>query len=276
MRYRIGTATVTLSFVFTGLLALSACKPDYPACKSDDHCAEKGEVCVNGTCQECRDDEQCITKHGEGHECFEGRCEVKPECRADGDCAEKGEGLVCRSNACVPECTANEDCGADMKCETNRCVPAGCVADQECGPGMACVDGACEAVDATKVSAQCRPMNPESGDTVALGAVQFDFDKYDIRIDARDILNQNAGCLQEAGQIEIIIEGHCDERGTQEYNLALGEKRASAVRAYLRNMGVDPNRVRTRSKGENEPVCSASTEACYERNRRVEFIQVRR
>ena len=275
MRNRIGTVVAAAGFVLAAF-AFAGCSPTYPACENDEHCADKGEVCVNGTCQECRDDEMCIEKHGEGHECFEGRCEVKPECRTDGDCADKGEGLVCRSNACVPECTADEDCASGMRCEENRCVAAGCVADQECGPGMACVDGACVESEGTKISSECQPMNPASGDVVALGTVHFDFDRYDIRADARSILDQNVKCLEEAPSVEIILEGHADERGTQEYNLALGEKRANAVKSYLRNMGIDPSRMITRSKGENEPLCTERTESCYARNRRVEFIQRRR
>jgi peptidoglycan-associated lipoprotein len=112
-------------------------------------------------------------------------------------------------------------------------------------------------------------------DVVALETVNFDFDKYDLTISARGALDQNAKCLEEAPGVTIVIEGHCDERGTQEYNLALGEKRANTVRGYLRNLGIDVSRMQTRSKGENEPVCNGASEDCYAQNRRVQFLQER-
>lgn len=266
-------------FLAAVFLSLSACKPKYPKCESDDHCTEKGEVCVNGTCQECREDTQCVTKHGEGHECVNGRCEVKPECRADADCASVGEGLVCRSNKCVPECTSTEDCPSGTKCESQKCV-AECAQDVDCGPGRVCQNGACaqaETSSTTNISAACRPMNASGGEVVSLQTVLFDFNEFELTVDARNSLNQNAECLkQTGGTLQIILEGHADERGTQEYNLALGEKRANAVRSYLRNLGIDGNVMQTRSKGENEPVCNDASEACFSRNRRVEFIQRRR
>jgi peptidoglycan-associated lipoprotein len=116
-------------------------------------------------------------------------------------------------------------------------------------------------------------MGGGSGEVVALGTVNFDFDRYELTLDARGALEQNAKCLEEAPGVTIVIEGHCDERGTQEYNLALGEKRANTVKSYLRNLGVDTSRMQTRSKGENEPVCNGAGENCYSQNRRVQFIQ---
>ena len=274
MRFRLATL-VSFSAVSL-LLAVSGCKPTYPACESDEHCAEKNEVCLNQQCQECRDDTQCDAKHeGSTHECLSGRCEVKPECRTDAECSDAGEGMVCRSNKCVPECTTTEDCPSGEVCESSRCVATGCVTDQECGAGMSCVEGDCVVASAENISSACRSMNPGSGDSIALGTVQFGFNDYDLTVNARSILDQNAECLQEDTTVTLVLEGHCDERGTQEYNLALGEKRANAVKSYLRNLGVDTSRLRTRSKGENEPVCNSDSESCFEQNRRVEFLQSR-
>jgi peptidoglycan-associated lipoprotein len=253
-------------------LAASGCKPSYPKCDNDDHCAEKGEVCVNGQCQECRDDTQCAEKYTEEErECVGGRCEVKPECRIDSDC----DGLVCRGNKCVPECAADADCPEGFSCQEQKCVGQ-CENDVDCGPGRVCIDSVCQdqAADATNVSAACRPMSG-GADVVALETVNFDFDKYDLTISARGALDQNAKCLEEAPGVTIVIEGHCDERGTQEYNLALGEKRANTVRGYLKNLGIDVSRMQTRSKGENEPVCNGASEDCYAQNRRVQFLQER-
>lgn len=254
-------------------LLVAACKPTYPKCNADDDCKEKGEVCLNGQCQECRDDAQCVEKRGEGFACVEGRCEQKAECTNDSDCAKVGEGLVCRANACVPECTTNEDCPAGARCEDQRCV-AECSQDVDCGPGRSCVDGACQdGGGAMNISAQCRPMDSASGQVVATETVQFGFNEYDLTPEAQQSLEQSAECLKQAPAVRIVLEGHADERGTQEYNLALSERRAAAVQSYLRNLGIEPGRLQIQPKGENEPVCDQSSEDCWARNRRVEFIQ---
>ncbi len=251
-----------------------ACKPTYPKCDKDENCKEKGEVCVNGTCQECRDDASCVQKHGEGFACVDGRCEQKRECTADADCAKVGAGLVCRSNKCVPECATNSDCPSGKRCENQKCV-AECTQDVDCGPNRFCVDGACsdQPAGAARVSAQCRPMSPRPGEILALETVHFDFDKFDLTPSARQVLDKDAGCLKELPQVKVVLEGHCDERGTQEYNLALGEKRAATVETYLKNQGIEAGRLVTRSKGENQPVCEEHTEDCWAKNRRVELLQ---
>jgi peptidoglycan-associated lipoprotein len=258
-----------------GLLLVACNKPNYPKCETDEHCKEKGEVCVNGQCQECREAKQCADKHGANYECVTGRCESKPECRADGDCTTVGAGLVCRSSKCVPECAANEDCPSGKKCDSKKCV-AECSVDVDCGPNRSCVNGSCQdraPEQATKISAACRPMNATPGQVVAVPTVRFEFDKFDLTVEARSDLDRAAQCLREAPQVVVVLEGHADERGTQEYNLALGEKRATSVRGYLRNLGVETARLQTRSKGKNEPVCSDPNEGCWSKNRRVEFLQ---
>ena len=275
MRLRLGTL---ISFTASvPLLALAGCKPTYPACESDDHCADKKEVCINKQCQECRDDAQCTAKYGDDkHECVSAKCELKPESRANADCASVGEGLVCRSNKCVPECAANEDCASGFKCDSQKCVPE-CEIDIDCGPGAVCKNGRCEQEGeaATKVSSACNPLNPGAGEVIRLDTVAFDFNEFDLTVDARGLLDQGAQCLQQTPGVTIVIEGHADDRGTVEYNMALGEKRANAVKTYLKNLGVSTSRMQTRSKGENEPMCSAETESCWARNRRVQFIQKR-
>ncbi|MEE8410387.1 MAG: OmpA family protein [Myxococcota bacterium] len=274
MRLHLGNALAVTLIAAT--LTVTGCKPNYPACNSDEHCAEKGEVCINKECQECGDDSQCAAKYpGEDRECVGGRCDVKPECRLDDDCESVGAGLVCRGNKCVAECATDEDCPAGAKCENQTCI-AECEQDVDCGPGRVCANGMCQDEDrgGTEISSACRPMGG-GGDVVSLDTVNFDFNQYDLTVSARGALDQNAECMNEAPGVTIVIEGHCDERGTQEYNLALGEKRANTVKSYLRNLGVKTSRMRTRSKGENEPTCRRTTEACWSENRRVEFIQSR-
>lgn len=100
-----------------------------------------------------------------------------------------------------------------------------------------------------------------------LGAAFFDLDQSTIRGEARAVLQKNAEWMQRWPSTRIAIEGHCDSRGTSEYNLALGERRAVAVRDYLVSLGVAPDRVTTVSKGKEAPVCSEENESCWQQNR---------
>jgi len=129
-----------------------------------------------------------------------------------------------------------------------------------------------------------RPASPSS----SLGAAQrgtapaggplkdihFDFDKYDLRADARDVLKANAAWLKANGSARVEIEGHCDERGTNEYNLALGAKRAQAAKDYLASLGISQARLSTISYGEELPVCKEQNEGCWQKNRRARSVVV--
>jgi peptidoglycan-associated lipoprotein len=105
-----------------------------------------------------------------------------------------------------------------------------------------------------------------------LGDVYFDFDKSDLRDEARSRLARNADWLKAHTEFEVTIEGHCDERGTNEYNLALGERRAAAAKDYLSSLGVGASRLRTLSYGEERPQCMDQGESCWSRNRRAHFV----
>lgn len=105
--------------------------------------------------------------------------------------------------------------------------------------------------------------------------VLFDFDRYDIRSDARPILDSVAAWMNSHRGISITIEGHCDERGTNEYNLALGERRAKAAREYLSLLGVSPGRMNIMTYGEEKPICTESNEDCWQKNRRAHFVLVK-
>jgi peptidoglycan-associated lipoprotein len=98
--------------------------------------------------------------------------------------------------------------------------------------------------------------------------VFFDYDSYEIRPDAQDTLKKQAAFLQQYGQYRVTVEGHCDERGTREYNLALGERRANAVKNYLVALGVDPNRLQTISYGKERPAVEGHDESSWAQNRR--------
>jgi len=104
-----------------------------------------------------------------------------------------------------------------------------------------------------------------------LADVLFDYDRHEIRADARRQLEANARFLKEHPQFEIALEGHADERGTVEYNLALGQKRATSARSYLDSMGVTGGRLQATTYGKERPVCTQNSESCWQRNRRVHF-----
>jgi peptidoglycan-associated lipoprotein len=107
-----------------------------------------------------------------------------------------------------------------------------------------------------------------------LEMVHFDFDKYFIREDAKPTLRENAQWLKKWESIKILIEGHCDERGTEEYNLALGEKRAKSTRDYLISLGISPDRIDIISYGKSQPLDPGHNEAAWEKNRRAQFTVI--
>ena len=113
-------------------------------------------------------------------------------------------------------------------------------------------------------------MSPEEGGV--LKDVHFAYDSYELDSTARDILAANAEWLKDNARARTEIEGHCDERGTVEYNLALGARRAKAVKDYLVTLGIAGDRLSTISYGEELPLCRDQNEACYARNRRVHFV----
>lgn len=102
--------------------------------------------------------------------------------------------------------------------------------------------------------------------------INFDFDNFDLGDEAREVLKKHAAWLTENKGVNITVEGHCDERGTAEYNLALGERRAKAAAMFLVNMGIDDKRIKTISYGEELPLDPGHDEAAWARNRRAHFV----
>ena len=101
--------------------------------------------------------------------------------------------------------------------------------------------------------------------------IHFDFDKYDLKPKAMMILDEKAAYLREHPEVRVLVEGHCDDRGTNEYNLALGDRRANSAKNYLVRSGVAESRITTISYGEEQPLCMEQTESCWWRNRRDQF-----
>lgn len=136
-----------------------------------------------------------------------------------------------------------------------------CLNDDDCGGSQVCHDGYCVASPSVVEAAAPRKL--------PLHAVYFDFNDASLTLKAQDVLRRNAANFDGS---PVTITGHCDSRGTQEYNLGLGERRARAVRRYLKHLGVDGGMLGLVSKGENELVCHGDSEACHQRNRRVMFV----
>jgi peptidoglycan-associated lipoprotein len=105
-----------------------------------------------------------------------------------------------------------------------------------------------------------------------LADVFFDLDKSEIRDDARTSLQKDADWMKRWSSTQITLEGHCDPRGSAEYNLGLGSRRAAAVKDYLVNLGVSTGRVTVVSKGKEQPFCSDENESCWQQNRRGHFV----
>ena len=120
--------------------------------------------------------------------------------------------------------------------------------------------------------ARDRAAAAEAASLKDLSRIYFDFDRAELSSEAREILGKVAAQLKASPKKTLTIEGNCDDRGTNEYNLALGQQRADAAARYLQNLGIDRKRVKTISYGEERPVCSEATEACWHKNRNATFV----
>jgi peptidoglycan-associated lipoprotein len=120
-----------------------------------------------------------------------------------------------------------------------------------------------------------RKMSTDEIDRLKLfGDVHFDFDKSEVRDSEKPVLQKNADTLKKFDFLKIKIEGHCDEKGSVEYNLALGERRAKAALDYLVGLGVGADRLQTASYGKEVPLCTEHTEDCWAQNRRAHFAVI--
>lgn len=286
-------------------LALGACTPPYPKCKEDAHCKDRPSPktdkllwCVNGSCVVCRDSSDC----GEGQECKNNGCEdITNYCSAKKPCPPD---KVCRGNRCGPMCDANNPCPAGQKCEADKCVPdVECSDTIKCPPGKMCKDnkcvaeppkcpvcpagqecdastgkcgdiaGYCDAKKPCPAGQVCKNNRCEAKGEVAaceLKTIYFDFDKSEIRDDQKKALEDNVTCLKSK-EGSVSVEGHCDERGTREYNIALGERRYQSVIDGLKAAGVSGDRLSGISHGKEKPACTDHGDGCWSKNRRGEL-----
>lgn len=222
--------------LFLILLALSttACKPTYPKCDTDKDCREK-EYCVNQQCQQCRDSRDCK----EGEVCQSGRCELAPRCTDDS------------------QCPANQSC-IDGKCKA-------CASDDQCGEGGKCEKGKCKRASAS--STGTGGGTTSGGGECTLEPIYFDFNESALSTEATSSIERVAECLKKSSK-SVSLVGHTDPRGTEEYNLALSEKRAQSVKDRLGRLGVDGARLRTVPKGELD--ATGTDESGWSKDRRVD------
>jgi peptidoglycan-associated lipoprotein len=228
------------TFASLAVLVLAGCPKKFQngECETSDHCKDQagfGKVCVQGRCQECGGDTDCKA----GFVCKANKCEPRPECEGPADCAS---GKLCQAGKCVVDpdaCGPEKACGAGQECQAGRCVAAAVA------PAPA----------------------PNPCDQLA--SVYFGFDESTLTSSARTALEQNAQCLK-AKAAAVTIEGNCDERGTAEYNLHLGQRRADAVKKYVVGLGVPAKSVKAKSFGKQKPICKESNEDCWQKNRRAD------
>lgn len=231
--------------------ALPSCGGPAPTtgCKADSDCKDHA-VCSAGKCVQCIDDAQC------------------------------GAGKECSANACVPaaECKNDKQCPAGQVCQAGKCKA--CAADSECGPGGSCVAGACKEAKACTKDGECADDEDcvngfcrKAGGTVGAGeggctlsTVYFSFDDSTVQASERDRLAANVACIEKTKGRNVYLIGHTDTSGTEEYNIALSERRAQAVADYMSRLGSDPARMQIVPKGETEP-----TGLGDDKDRRVEF-----
>lgn len=181
-------------------------------------------------------------------------------------CYVGGGFLLLLLSACAPSTTAKPDGSGARSSDSST-------AGQDARTGEGERGGTKEASTGSSSLKEMQegkpPITPASS---PLKDVMFDFDRYDLSGDARTTLRANADWLRSNPSARVEIEGHCDERGTNEYNLALGAKRAQAAREFLSSLGISADRLSTISYGEEIPVCREHDEQCWKQNRRARFV----
>lgn len=244
-------AAVLAAWLALGVCAVAASCGDSsrtPACKADKDC-KAGLHCAVGRCVECTEDAHCTG----GKRCSANACIAAPECLNDKQCPA---GKVCQAGKCKA-CAADNECGPGGSCDAGVCKQAqACTKDDQCADDEDCVNGFCRKAGSTG--------GGEAGCT--LSTVYFAFDDSTVQPSERDRLAANVACVEQTKGRNVLLIGHTDTSGTEEYNIALSERRAQAVADYMSRLGTDPARMQVVPKGETQP-----TGLGDDKDRRVEF-----
>ena len=234
-RPRFGAVLVAAAALLFAFVIACGDKPKAPGCKGDKDC-KNGLVCAANKCVECSEDAQCP----KGKRCEAHACVAKPQCLNDDQCPA---GQVCQAGSCKA-CASDGECGPGGACEAGACKrPKKCAKDEDCADDEDCTNGACRKTNAvTTNDGGCQ-----------LSTVYFTFDSAGIEASERDRLDQGSACIQKTKGKNVFVVGHTDTSGTEEYNIALSERRAQAVADYLARLGTDPARLQVVPKGETEP-----------------------
>lgn len=150
-------------------------------------------------------------------------------------------------------------------------INTACSSKKKAEDGVAVGDVSGDASVASKDMA-FDPLGSDSGNISGLSTVHFEYDQAALTTEARKELAENADWIKNNPDVTVQIEGHCDSRGSVEYNLALGERRAKSVKNYLVSLGIDPKRLTIISYGKEKPIASGDTEEAYHKNRRANFV----
>ena len=240
----LAAAAMLFAFAFTTSCGDTSKKP---GCKVDKDC-KSPQVCAANKCVECTTDDQCA----KGKHCSANACVVKAQCEHDDQCAA---GQVCQAGACKV-CAADAECGPGGTCQAGSCQrPKKCATDSQCADDEDCKDGVCHKAAAPITDGVC-----------PLSTVYFTYDSSGIEASERDRLDANNSCITKTKGKAVFLVGHTDTSGTEEYNIALSERRAQAAADYLARLGTDPARLQVVPKGETEP-----TGLGDDKDRRVEF-----
>ncbi len=129
-----------------------------------------------------------------------------------------------------------------------------------------------KAEEERRAAAEAEARERAAAAAAGLKPIYFDFDKSFVRDDARSVMKANADWLKASPKVRVKIEGNCDERGTIEYNQALGQRRAAAAKKYLTDLGIASSRISLISYGKEKPVCTEQTEECWQKNRRDDLV----
>jgi peptidoglycan-associated lipoprotein len=215
---------------------VAGCGPTYPKCNNDKDCKEK-EYCVNGQCQQCRDAKDC--KAGEA--CNQGRCEPSQS-----------------------SCSDDAQCPANQSCIDGVCRP--CASDDQCGVGGKCQRGRCQRAPVSSGTGKGDGSQGAGG--CNLEPVYFDFNESVLSTEATAAIERNADCLKGSSK-RVTLTGRTDPRGTEEYNLALSDKRAQSVKDRLTRVGIEGGRIKSVARGELD--ATGTDESGWAKDRRVDL-----